>query len=99
MPKQPELFKKKVYCIDTSSLINLKPYRRDIFPTIWNKLESMVKAKALISHIEVHKEIEAGKDIISKWCKDNKKMFIDEEDCQGQKIQEIEKKYDILKKY
>ena len=36
MEKQKELFPKTVYCIDTSSLINLKPYRGDIFPTIWD---------------------------------------------------------------
>ena len=65
---QHELFPKRVYCIDTSSLINLKPYRRDVFPTIWDKLENMIKNGELLSHLEVYKEIEAVKDVIHNWC-------------------------------
>ncbi len=47
MLRQLELFPKKVYCFDTSSIINLMPpwkrdiYRRDVFPTLWEKLEKI----------------------------------------------------------
>lgn len=75
MYKQIELFPKTVYCLDTSSLINLKPYRKDVFPKIWNKLENMIKTGELISHKEVYKEITVGKDIIYNWCKDNIKCL------------------------
>lgn len=64
MEKQRELFPKTRYCIDTSSLINLKPFRKDIFPTIWDKLEKMIKNGELISHLEVYKELEIGGDTI-----------------------------------
>lgn len=64
MPRVPELFPKPVYCIDTSSLINLKPFRKDVFPTIWSKLESMIKNGELIAPLEVYGEIEIGKDDI-----------------------------------
>ncbi len=94
MSKQIELFPKTVYCLDTSSLINLKPYRKDVFPTIWNKLENMIKTRELISHEEVYKEITVGKDIIYNWCKDNIKMFKDLDECQIQKFQEIKRQYD-----
>ncbi len=94
MSKQIELFPKTVYCLDTSSLINLKPYRKDVFPTIWNKLENMIKTGELISHEEVYKEITVGKDIIYNWCKDNIKMFKDIDECQIQKFQEIKRQYD-----
>lgn len=94
MPRAPELFPKTVYCIDTSSLINLKPFRRDVFPTIWRKLEGMIKNGELIAPHEVYGEIEIGKDIIYDWCKGNKEMFKDIDDCQIQKIQEIQKHYD-----
>lgn len=103
MPRELELFPKTVYCIDTSSLINLMPpwkrdvYRRDVFPTIWERLESMIKNEELISHLEVYEEIKIGQDEIYKWCKNNKKMFRDIDDCQRQKLQDIEKQYD--KKY
>lgn len=96
MPRQPELFPKIVYCIDTSSLINLKPYRSDVFPTIWNKLENMIRNGELISHLQVYKEIEVGRDEIYNWCKNknNNKMFRDVDECQIQKFQDIKRQYD-----
>jgi len=94
MPKERELFQKKVYCMDTSSLINLKLYRRDIFPTIWNRLGNMVKNGELIAPSEVYCEIEIGKDNIYDWCKSNKKMFNDVDDCQIGKIREVKNRYD-----
>lgn len=94
MPRERELFPKTVYCVDTSSLINLKPFRRDVFPTIWRKLEDMIKNGELIAPMEVYGEIEIGKDIIHNWCKDYKGMFKDIDECQIQKLQEVEKQYD-----
>ena len=94
MRREPELFPKTVYCIDTSSLINLKPFRRDVFPTIWSKLESMIKNGELIAPMEVYGEIEIGKDKIYDWCKNNKEMFKDIDECQIQKLQEVKKRYD-----
>ena len=94
MPRQKDLFPKTVYCIDASSLINLKPYRRDIFPTIWDNLEKMVKNGELISHLEVYKELEVGQDAIYRWCKSNKRMFKDMDECQIQKLQEVKNQYD-----
>lgn len=100
MPRELDLFPKTVYCIDTSSLINLIPpwkkdvYRRDVFPTIWEKLESMIKNEELISPLEVYEEIKIGQDEIYEWCKNNKKMFRDVDECQIQKFQDVEKQYD-----
>lgn len=94
MPRVPELFPKKVYCINTSSLINLKPFRRDVFPSIWSKLESMIENGELIAPLEVYGEIEIGKDKIHDWCKSNKEMFRDVDECQIQELQEVKKRYD-----
>lgn len=97
MKKQIRLFPLQLYCIDASALINLTRYPgypMDIFPSIWVKLEDMVKREELISHVEVQKEIEARKDPIYQWCKQNKKMFKDIDDCQIQKFNQIEGKYD-----
>ena len=95
--KQRRLFPIPIYCIDASALINLTRYPgypKEIFPAIWDKLENMVKRGELISPEEVYKEIEAGGDSISQWCKQNKKMFKDIDDCQTQELNEIEKNYD-----
>ena len=100
MPREPELFPKTIYCIDTSSLINLIPpwkkdvYRRDVFPTIWEKLESMIKNGELTSPLEVYEEIKVGQDEIYEWCKNNKKMFRDIDDCQRQKLQDVKRQYE-----
>jgi len=94
MRPQRKLFQETVYCIDTSSLINLKPFRRDVFPTIWSKLESMIKNGELIAPMEVYGEIEAGKDKTYDWCKSNKELFKDIDECQIQKLQEVKKQYD-----
>ncbi len=89
---QPELFPR--YCIDSSVLINIiRGYPRDLFPTIWEKLERLIKEDKLVSHIEVYNEIKNGKDSLLVWCKQNKKMFIDIDDCQRMEIKKIQKKY------
>lgn len=54
----------------------------------------MIKNGELISHEEVYKEIEVGKDVIYDWCKDNSKMFREIDGCQIQKFQGIKKQYD-----
>ncbi len=83
------------YCIDTSTLINLKEYPIDIFPSIWDMLKDLIKNGQLISHIEAYKEINHVNDDMSKWCKQNKKIFKDLDNNQIQKIQIIKDKYDI----
>jgi len=91
--KQRTLFPIPTYCIDSNVFINLKHYPRDIFPTIWTKIEDMIKVGEIISHQEVFKEIKIGKDKIHEWCKQNKKMFKDVDECQIQRIVAIRDKY------
>jgi len=95
MTVQKSLF--RIYCIDASALINLTRYPgypREIFPTIWEKLENMIKRNEFISHIEVYKEIAKGGDLLFRWCKDHKKMFKDVEDCQIEEFRKIKPRYD-----
>lgn len=66
-----------IYCIDASALINLTKYPgypRDIFPAIWEKLESMIKHCELISHERVYIEIQKGNDELTRWCKQKKNV-------------------------
>jgi len=98
MGKQERLFPVSVYCIDASALINIiryPGYPRDVFPTIWGKLENMVKRDELISHIEVYEEIKKRNDPIYQWCKQNKNMFKDIDDCQIKELENIKIKYDL----
>jgi len=83
-----------VYCIDASSLINLKNFPKDIFPTIWTKIEELVKNGLLISPIEVYREINQVKDGICKWCSKNKVIFSDPDKNQVKVLQRIKQQYD-----
>lgn len=100
MKGEKNLFTSKIFCIDASALLDLMPhwkkdtYRRDVFPTIWKKMEDLIESGELISPIEVYKEIEDREDEIYAWCKQNKRMFRDVDNCQLQKIKLIEVQYD-----
>ena len=66
-----------MYCIDTSSLVNLKSYPADVFPSVWELLGKLVKADQLISPLEVYNEIKqyAVYDEIKNWCIRNERVF------------------------
>lgn len=97
--RQAGLF--KIYCFDTSSLINFTkprglpyaPYPKKIFPTIWKKLEDMIRSGTLISHERVYKEIEEKDDELLNWCNKHKTMFHDIDECQINTIRKVEKCY------
>ncbi len=64
-----------LYCIDASSLIKLKQdFRRNVFSTLWDKVEELVQAGGLIAPDEVFREMEKD-DILGPWARKNKKMF------------------------
>jgi hypothetical protein len=54
----------------------------------------MIIYNELISPIEVYEEIKVGQDEIYKWCRKNKKMFREIDECQRQKFCEVRKQYD-----
>ncbi len=72
----------RVYVIDTSALINLKSYPRRIKTfkeKIWDILEGMVEKGRLLAPQSVYVEVINGDiDEITTWCKQHKKMFVDE---------------------
>ena len=94
MAKQLKLQLSQVYCIDSDSLIELKRYPIDVFPSVWQKIEAMAKSSDLISHFEVHNEITSGKDEIADWGKSHRKIFKDVDGCQLNEIKNVEAKYD-----
>ena len=47
-----------IYTIDTSSIKELhERYPKNIFPTVWTHIETLIEDQQLISHIEVQREI------------------------------------------
>lgn len=71
------------YCIDTSALLDgwVRHYPPDVFPALWDNLESMIDSGDLISSDEVLNELSQKDDDVYEWAKRNNDMFmpIDEE--------------------
>src|SRR5713101_6163291 len=64
-----------IYCIDASSLIKLKQdFRRNVFTSLWDKLEKLIQEDRLIAANEVVEEIKKD-DILGPWARKNKKVF------------------------
>lgn len=82
-----------IYCIDTSSLIEMKDkYPQDVtlFKKVWNNMDNLCKKHRLIAPIEVLKEIEQVDDELKRWAKiKRKKIFVKPDKKQSEKIKEI----------
>jgi hypothetical protein len=64
-----------VYCIDASSLIKLKQdFRRNVFSTVWDKVEKLIQEDRLVAPNEVLEEIK-NDDVLGPWARKNKQMF------------------------
>jgi len=88
-----------IYCIDTSSLIEMKDkYPMDIFKSLWANMEKLIDNCRLIAPIEVRKEIEQGDDELKKWIIRKKKFFIKPGKSQFESIKEILENYQFLAK-
>jgi protein associated with RNAse G/E len=90
-----------IYCIDTSSLIELKEkYPQTIFTNLWNNIDELIQKGRIIAPLEVKKEIEKGDDELKSWVKNKKrnKMFIKPDKFQVEKAKEILSKYSFLAK-
>jgi len=91
------LFTNDIYIIDTSSLKELHDrYPKNLFPTIWEHIASLIHTDQLYSHIEVLREIRNtiyAKDKLLLWSNKNKKIFSGMDDCQISKMPLIKSKF------
>jgi len=80
-----------VYVIDTSSLIDLKPYPKDLFPTLWTNLDSLIVGKRLISTKMVPRELEqyVVRDDIARWARKNIRAFSEIDNDQLKNVKRI----------
>jgi predicted nucleic acid-binding protein len=70
------------YCIDTSAIVDgwVRYYPRDVFPTLWDKLEKMIAAGRLVAPDEVLKELSKNDDDLHKWARLQDGLFCPLED-------------------
>ena len=76
------------YIFDTSVFITLqRRYPPDIYESLWEIIDKLVKEAIIISSEEVLDEIKIGYDLLVEWAKKNKYAFIQSD----KKIQETVK--------
>lgn len=65
-----------VYCIDTSSFVDLQQlYPLRTFSSLWDNLKFLIQAERLIAPKEVLKELKRQDDEVAEWAMYHKKMF------------------------
>ena len=65
------------YVIDTCSLVDLNKFNPiDLYPSVWEKLEILIKKKKLYAPIEVFNELSKQDDSVFEWAKKHKSMFL-----------------------
>ncbi|MCD6318324.1 DUF4411 family protein [Candidatus Aerophobetes bacterium] len=80
----------KIYCIDTSALIDMKIlYPQDIFSSLWKNMEKLIKQRRLISPYEVLEELRKKDDELLKWAEIHKSMFKNLDANQLEKVRDI----------
>ena len=94
------LFNNEIYTIDMSSIKELhERYPKNLFPTIWQRIASLIQNWQLVSHIEVQREIKNTNyptDKLLLWSNKNKKIFLGIDACQTNKIPFIKSKYNLI---
>ncbi|HOV80291.1 MAG TPA: DUF4411 family protein [Bacillota bacterium] len=68
-----------MYCIDTSALIHgwRRDYPPDVFRSLWEQLDQLIRQGKLFSSVEVLLELERGGDDIYNWAKERKHIFLE----------------------
>ena|SRR5579871_1082688 len=59
------------YCIDTSAILDgwVRYYPRDVFPTLWEKLEELIGLGRLVAPDEVLRELSKNDDELHEWAR------------------------------
>ena len=66
------------YVIDTSALVDLwrRRYPRDVFPTLWEKIEQLIRRAELVAPQEVRNELKRWPDDLYRWAH-KQEWFVD----------------------
>lgn len=81
------------YCIDSSSLIELRSLEADVFPGIWDVLSDAVDSGILHAPHEVFRELDRVDDVTARWAKSKKSMFFNPDQTQLDKLIEVQDQF------
>ncbi len=88
-----------IYVIDSCSLIDLNIHTPiDVYPSVWKKLEELIRRGLLVSPKEVFNEIKQQDDKLSEWAKKQNNFFKEVSVEQLKIVTEILDKYPALVK-
>lgn len=80
----------EIYCIDTSSLVDLnRRYPQDIFPGVWDRLSALAGIGRLVAPREVLRELAKGDDELIPWAREHSVMFRDPDEPQLAAVRNI----------
>jgi hypothetical protein len=87
------------YIMDTSSLVELNRHNPiDVFPSVWNNLESLSKKGLLVAPAEVLSEVKERDDELASWAKRNNRIFRPPTKKQIEILKDVLKNYPALVK-
>ena len=92
-----EAAESRIYCIDTSSLVNLhlwRPKRR--FVEVWGCIDQLIDDDRLVAPIQVFRELARKDDALAQWAKSRKSMFKRTSPKLVKRVQEVLRKFPDL---
>ena len=85
------------FVIDTSSLIRLsRENPRPRYPKIWDRAEDLIEKGLLRAPREVRLQLERGDDELAVWAKARVELFIDPNEAQTLRLEEILRRFPAL---
>jgi len=66
------------YCVDTSGWLDgwQRHYPRDVFPSLWTKLDELITKGEIIASEEVYVELQRKSDDLHDWIMERKQMLL-----------------------
>lgn len=81
-----------IYVFDTSAFIRLfrtGTYDKEIFPTLWENFDDLVRDRQIFSVREARREIERIDDELASWAKEHSGLFYEPNERQTRFIREL----------
>ena len=78
------------YVFDSNIFIGLERRQpRDVYPSVWKKIEELMEDGTIISSAEVFDELSLGDDTLSAWAKSRKESFLPSEISLQERVRKI----------
>lgn len=79
------------YCVDTSGWLDgwQRYYPKDVFPTLWMRIEERIEAGEIISSDEVYVELSKKADDLHDWVMRRKQMLVPIDEVIQRRVMEL----------